>query len=67
MSPGYFRTLGLPLLGGRDFGPEDTASSSPVVIVNQGPTRGDGYAAVTLDTPLGQTLTALVSALGPSR
>jgi thiamine pyrophosphate-dependent acetolactate synthase large subunit-like protein len=28
---------------------------------------GDGYAAVTLDTPLGQTLTALVSALGPSR
>jgi len=39
----------------------------PVVIVNQGPTRGDGYAAVTLDAPLGQTLTALVSALGPSR
>ena len=39
----------------------------PVVIVNQGATRGDGYAAVTLDAPLGQTLTALVSALGPSR
>jgi NAD-dependent SIR2 family protein deacetylase len=39
----------------------------PVVIVNQGPTRGDGYAAVTLDAPLGQTLTALVGALGPSR
>jgi NAD-dependent SIR2 family protein deacetylase len=39
----------------------------PVVIVNQGATRGDGYAAVTLDAPLGQTLTTLVSALGPSR
>jgi NAD-dependent SIR2 family protein deacetylase len=39
----------------------------PVGIVNQGATRGDGYAAATLDAPLGQTLTALVNALGPSR
>jgi NAD-dependent SIR2 family protein deacetylase len=35
----------------------------PVVIVNQGATRGDAYAAATLDAPLGQTLTALVAAL----
>jgi NAD-dependent SIR2 family protein deacetylase len=35
----------------------------PVVIVNQGPTRGDAYAAATLDAPLGQALTALVAAL----
>ena len=34
---------------------------SPVVIVNQGPTRGDAYAAATLDAPLGQALTALVA------
>ncbi len=39
----------------------------PVVIVNQGATRGDGYAAATLDAPLGRTLTALVSALDPPR
>jgi NAD-dependent SIR2 family protein deacetylase len=39
----------------------------PVVIVNQGATRGDGYATATLDAPLGQTLAALVTALGPSR
>ena len=38
----------------------------PVVIVNQGPTRGDGYAAATLDAPLGQALTALVAGLGPT-
>jgi NAD-dependent SIR2 family protein deacetylase len=38
----------------------------PVAIVNQGTTRGDGYAAATLDAPLGQALTALVSALGPA-
>ena len=35
----------------------------PVVIVNQGPTRGDPYAAATLDAPLGQVLTALVAAI----
>jgi NAD-dependent SIR2 family protein deacetylase len=35
----------------------------PVVIVNQGATRGDAYAAAALDAPLGQTLTALVAAL----
>jgi NAD-dependent SIR2 family protein deacetylase len=36
----------------------------PVVIVNQGTTRGDAYAVATLDAPLGQALTALVAALG---
>ena len=36
----------------------------PVVIVNQGDTRGDGYATATLDAPLGRTLTDLVAALG---
>ena len=35
----------------------------PVVIVNQGATRGDGYAAATLDAPLGRVLTDLVAAL----
>jgi NAD-dependent SIR2 family protein deacetylase len=35
----------------------------PVVIVNQGPTRGDAYAAATLDAPLGHVLTGLVAGL----
>jgi NAD-dependent SIR2 family protein deacetylase len=35
----------------------------PVVIVNQGATRGDAYAAAALDAPLGRTLTAVVAAL----
>ena len=39
----------------------------PVVIVNQGATRGDGYATATLDAPLGRTLTELVAALGLPR
>ena len=35
----------------------------PVMIVNQGPTRGDTYATATLDAPLGQVLTTLVAGL----
>ena len=35
----------------------------PVVIVNQGVTRGDAYAAATVNAPLGKVLTDLVAAL----
>jgi NAD-dependent SIR2 family protein deacetylase len=35
----------------------------PVVIVNQGATRGDEHATVTLDAPLGTALTELVASL----
>jgi NAD-dependent SIR2 family protein deacetylase len=35
----------------------------PIVIVNQGATRGDAYAAATLDAPLGRTLTELAATL----
>jgi NAD-dependent SIR2 family protein deacetylase len=33
----------------------------PVVIINQGPTRGDEFATVKLEAPLGQTLTTLAA------
>jgi NAD-dependent SIR2 family protein deacetylase len=36
----------------------------PVLIVNQGETRGDALAAATIDAPLGATLTAAVRDLG---
>jgi predicted permease len=35
VSPGYFRTLGTPLLTGRDFDGRDTFTSPKVVIVNE--------------------------------
>ncbi len=34
-SDGYFRAMGIALLAGRDFSPEDTVSSPKVAIVNQ--------------------------------
>jgi putative ABC transport system permease protein len=35
LGPGYFQTLGTPLLAGRDFDDRDTANSPKVAIVNQ--------------------------------
>ncbi|HYU33230.1 MAG TPA: ABC transporter permease, partial [Thermoanaerobaculia bacterium] len=35
VSPGYFATLGIPLLRGRDFASTDTPDTQPVVIVNK--------------------------------
>jgi predicted permease len=35
VSPGYFGTMGIPLLMGRDFDQNDTRTSPPVAIVNQ--------------------------------
>jgi putative ABC transport system permease protein len=34
-TPGLFRTMGITLASGRDFGPEDRLDSTPVVIVNR--------------------------------
>ena len=35
VSPGYFATLGIPLLEGRDFSDDDEAGAEPVVIVSR--------------------------------
>ena len=35
VSPGYFQTMGIPLLRGRDFNQNDTAASPHVAMVNQ--------------------------------
>lgn len=35
VTPGYFQTMGIPLLQGRGFGPEDRAGEPPVVVVDE--------------------------------
>ena len=35
VGPDFFRVLGVPLLGGRGFGPQDAIGSMPVVVVNR--------------------------------
>ena len=35
ISPGYFHTMGTPVLAGRDFDGHDTLTSAPVAIVNE--------------------------------
>jgi putative ABC transport system permease protein len=35
VTPGYFRTMGIPVVAGRDFHSSDTRDAAPVAIVNQ--------------------------------
>ena len=35
VTPGYFQTLGIPLIAGRSFAEQDSADSNPVAIVNR--------------------------------
>jgi NAD-dependent SIR2 family protein deacetylase len=53
----------LSVMSGRRFVLRAAKVGIPVAIVNQGPTRGDEYATVRLDAPLGAALTALASSL----
>ena len=53
----------LTVMSGFRFVRQAAKLGIPVVIVNQGSTRGDELATATLDAPLGPTLTSLVSAL----
>ena len=55
-SPGFFATLGIPLVGGRDFAVTDTRESAPVAIVNE------RYAQQYFPgrNPIGASLSAIV-------
>ncbi|MFI6451834.1 NAD-dependent protein deacetylase [Streptosporangium amethystogenes] len=50
----------LTVMSGRRFVLRAAKLGIPVAIVNQGPTRGDGYATLAVDAPLGTVLPELV-------
>jgi NAD-dependent SIR2 family protein deacetylase len=54
----------LTVMSGRRFVLRAAKLGIPVAIVNQGPTRGDSYAALTVDAPLGAALTELARPAG---
>jgi predicted permease len=39
VTPGYFRAVGLPIVAGRDFGPQDRAGAGKVAIINEAAAR----------------------------
>lgn len=57
----------LHVFSGRRFVMRAASAGIPVVIVNQGPTRGDDVAEVRIDAPLGVTLEAIASRVGDPR
>jgi putative ABC transport system permease protein len=52
-TPGYFATLGLPLVAGREFSAQDEPGAPPVIIINESLARS----AWKGQDPLGRTLT----------
>ncbi|MFB7663680.1 NAD-dependent protein deacetylase [Kitasatospora sp. NPDC056138] len=54
----------LTVMSGLRFVLHAARTGKPVVIVNQGPTRGDAYATAKVSLPLGAALTALAERLG---
>jgi len=61
--PDYLRTMGIPLLRGRFFSPEDTNNSPCVMVIDS--VLADMYFPDS--DPLGQTLSAGFSPVGPCR
>jgi putative ABC transport system permease protein len=59
--PGYFDTLGIPILHGRQFEPADQPGSPPVVIVNQTFARRNWQN----EDPVGKTIWLGCEATGP--
>ncbi|MFC0007635.1 NAD-dependent protein deacetylase [Micromonospora siamensis] len=55
----------LTVMSGRRFVLAAARQGLPVAIVNQGPTRGDGYASLRVDAPLGALLGGLAGAVAP--
>jgi len=60
VTPGYFRTLGVPVVRGRDVAESDTAGATPVAVVNEALAR----AAFPGQDPIGRRLESGLDGIG---
>ena len=59
VGPDFFRTLGVPVLMGRDFADSDTATSSHAGIINEQFAQRFFPVRIRWDTPLGPKMAAI--------
>jgi predicted permease len=71
VSAGWFSTLGIPLLRGRDFGPQDTPATSASIIVNESFARrafgGEEALGRRVVTGMGQREATIIGVVGDIR
>jgi hypothetical protein len=65
VSPGYFSVMGIELLAGRDFGPDDHASSQRVVIVSETLVRRYFGPTTEVESVVGRVLAPLLYETAP--
>ena len=68
VSPGYFRTMGIPVRAGREFAPQDSGGTPTVIIVNEAAARtfwpGEDAVGKTIVLPVDETTSVNLSVVG---
>jgi predicted permease len=68
VSPGYFRTMGIPVRAGREFGPQDSGGTPTVIVVNETAARrfwpGEDAVGKTIVLPVDDTTSFTLSVVG---
>ncbi len=66
VSPGYFRTMGIPVRAGREFTPQD-GTGLPAIVINESAARlwqGEGALGKTIDLPIDDEKSVTLTVVG---